>query len=286
LGNVQEREQELIARVERAENDAFLTLYRAARNRCGTGWCEIDGVLTVWSPHDDDPGFSCIINLADAAAPEATLATIEDAARADGATVLGIDGSPAAVAAIGEERLAAMGFTPEYQECMWGRWIGPEGATAAGTPERPEPRIELATDRDRETFARVLNIGYDIPADAIRGHLFASTIGQPGWWHYLVHYDGEPGSASVLYVTEGVAQLFVATTMPAFRGRGGQTALIRRRLTDAIAAGCDAATSQTVVDNASPRNMARYGFHPLYHRWIYGKQLDSSAAAHTSHSSG
>jgi hypothetical protein len=126
---------------------------------------------------------------------------------------------------------------------------------------------------DRETFARVLNVGYEVSERSVRGRIFAATIGLPGWYHYLVDYDGEPGSASVLYVTEGVAQLFVATTIPTFRGRGGQRSLIQRRLADGQAAGCDLATSQTVVDNASPRNMARQGFTDLHLRWIYGKSL-------------
>jgi hypothetical protein len=62
--------------------------------------------------------------------------------------------------------------------------------------------------------------------------------------------------------------------MPEFRGRGGQTSLIQRRLADAQAAGCDLATSQTIIDNASPRNMARHNFEELHLRWIYGKALD------------
>ena len=260
---------EMVARIERAENDSFLTLYRAAAETCDTGWGEIDGVWTVWSPHDDDPGFSCVLNLADATDLKATLARIEDLVRARGATILGIDAPPAVTARLPEAEIAQLGFIGDYQECIWGRTI----EAGESFPDAADSRIRLATSNDRDTFARVLNLGYEVDEDAVRGKIFASTIGLPGWYHYLVDYDGEPGSASVLYVTEGVAQLFVATTIPAFRGRGGQRALIQRRLADGQAAGCDLATSQTVIDNASPRNMARQGFEQLHLRWIYGKEL-------------
>jgi hypothetical protein len=258
----------MTARIERAEQDSFLSLYRVAAATCGTGWHDDDGVQTVWSPHDDDPGYSCVMNLADAADPRAALARVEPVARSAGATVLGIDGSPALDKRLPERDLAELGFAGDYQECFWGRRIDP-----AERFDADDPRIARAGVEERDLFARVLNIGYDVPEDSVRGRVFASTIDLPGWFHYLVRYDGEPGSASVLYVVDGVAQLFVATTMPAYRGRGGQTALIKRRLADGQAAGCDLATSQTVIDNASPRNIARLGFQPLYTRWIYGKPL-------------
>jgi hypothetical protein len=259
----------MVARIERAENDAFLSLYRAAAATCDTGWANIDDVWTVWSPHDDDPGFSCTLNLGEASQPTETLRKIEDHARDNGATVLGIDAPPSLTERLPDEAIAELGFAGDYQECIWGRRI----SGAESFPDAADPRLRLATADDRETFARVLNVGYEVDEDSVRGRIFASTIGLPGWSHYLVDYDGEPGSASVLYVTEGVAQLFVATTIPAFRGRGGQRALIQRRLADGQAAGCDLATSQTVIDNASPRNMARQGFQELHLRWIYGKAL-------------
>jgi GNAT superfamily N-acetyltransferase len=267
----QEHDPEIVERIEAAEVDSFVRLYQFAEACCGTGWYEVDGIEVVWSRRDDDPGYSCVINLDAAEDPAGVLAKIERAAREAGAIVLGIDGSPAVIERISEEQLRGLGFVQHYQECMWGRHIRADETFATETP--PGLRVERASDADRELFAGVLNVGYDLPEDVMRGHIFASAIGQPGWYHYLVYIDDQPASASVLYVTGGVANLIVATTKPEFRGRGAQTALIRRRLADAQAAGCDLATSQTVVDNASPRNMARHGFFPLYYRWIWGKSL-------------
>jgi hypothetical protein len=265
------KRHDMVARIEAAEADAFLRLYQAAADQCGTLWHTVDGVSAVWSPRDDDPGYSCVLNLADAESPVTTLERLERAAQARGVPLQGIDGSPAVLERISDADLRGLGYVAEYEECMWGREVSPQ--SVPDDPLPPGLAIERVDSTQRETFARVLNVGYDLPDAAVRGYIFASTIELTGWYHYLATFEGEPGAASVLYVTEGVADLFVATTMPHFRGRGAQGALIRQRLRDGLAAGCDIATSQTVVDNASPRNMARHGFGPLYNRWIYGKVL-------------
>lgn len=264
-------DREMVERIERAETEAFTSMYRAAAG-LGTSTIEVDGVAAVWSRHDNDPGYNCIINLDVAIDPTATIGRIEAAVRETGASTLGIDGSPATVATIGEERIRQLGYVPDYQEHMWGQRI--DRAALAALADAPAgPVVRRAAPADASEFARVLNVGYELPEESVRGHIFASTMGHEGWIHYLVEYDGEPGSASVLFVSDGVAQLFVATTMPSFRGRGGQGALIRQRLRDALDAGADLATSQTGTENASPRNMERRGFELLYTRWIYGKRL-------------
>jgi hypothetical protein len=262
---------ESVARIEAAECNSFLSLYRAAAAACGTDWATIDGISAVWSRHDDDPGYSCILNLDAAEHPSTALAALEAEARQRGIALIGIDAPPAVLERISDDELKAQGYVAEYEECMWGRVVSETTLPEHSTPDGVV--IQRVSPAESDTFARVLNIGYDLPADAMRGFIFASTLGMPNWSHYLVTFDGVPGSASVLYTTGRVANLFVATTIPRFRGRGAQGALIRRRLFDAFEAGCDLATSQTVVDNASPRNMARHGFQPLYDRWIYGKTL-------------
>src|SRR5437016_6233254 len=112
---------DVVIRVDRAERDAFITLYSAAAETCGTGWYEVDGVAVVWSPRDADPSYSCAIDLAHAADPGATLARLEAGARAGGATVIGIDIPPALIAWATHDRLTELGYVPDYQECIWAR---------------------------------------------------------------------------------------------------------------------------------------------------------------------
>jgi GNAT superfamily N-acetyltransferase len=71
--------------------------------------------------------------------------------------------------------------------------------------------------------------------------------------------DGTPAAAGALVVHEGVGYLADAATDPRFRGRGCQTALIRRRIADAALAGCDLVAAQAEFGSTSQRNLERGG---------------------------
>ena len=62
-------------------------------------------------------------------------------------------------------------------------------------------------------------------------------LNQAGWSLYLARLNGQPAAAATLYLKDGVGYLADATTGPAFRGGGLQSALLRRRICDAGAAG-------------------------------------------------
>jgi GNAT superfamily N-acetyltransferase len=63
-----------------------------------------------------------------------------------------------------------------------------------------------------------------------------------------------------------VALLAGAATLPAFRRRGVQRALLRARLADAARAGCARAIVVTQPGTTSQANAQRQGFHLLYAR--------------------
>jgi len=58
--------------------------------------------------------------------------------------------------------------------------------------------------------------------------------------------------------------LFGAGTLPEFRGRGIQTALLRTRLLAAAEAGCEYAVIVTQGGTTSERNCVRLGFRTAY----------------------
>jgi ribosomal protein S18 acetylase RimI-like enzyme len=93
---------------------------------------------------------------------------------------------------------------------------------------------------------------------------------QPGWSLYLARVDGRPAAAATLYLVDRVAYLADATTAPAFRGRGLQAALLRRRIRDASAAGVDFVFSGAEPMSTSHRNMERVGLrlHFLRTKWM------------------
>lgn len=68
----------------------------------------------------------------------------------------------------------------------------------------------------------------------------------------------------LLYLLRGLAQLGGAATVPAFRKRGVQAALLHARLTHARSLGCTMATVSAIPGNGSCRNIERAGFSFAY----------------------
>jgi GNAT superfamily N-acetyltransferase len=83
---------------------------------------------------------------------------------------------------------------------------------------------------------------------------------------YLARVDGAIAGGATLALREGVAGLFGASTLPAFRNRGVQTALLKERLRRAVAEKCDLAVCLAQVGSGSQRNVSRQGFSVLYTR--------------------
>lgn len=73
--------------------------------------------------------------------------------------------------------------------------------------------------------------------------------------------DGKPVGAASVLVMGAVAMLGGAATLPAFRRRGVQRALIEARLTVATRAGCELAVVTADPGSSSGRNAERTGFH-------------------------
>jgi GNAT superfamily N-acetyltransferase len=96
---------------------------------------------------------------------------------------------------------------------------------------------------------------------------------------YLARVDGKVAGGGTLATRDGVAGLFGASTLPAFRGRGVQTALLLGRLARAAAAGCDLAVSLALPGSTSQRNIVRQGFSVLYTRVKFEKGIESSHLA-------
>lgn len=124
-------------------------------------------------------------------------------------------------------------------------------------------RIDPVTPGDAALFGRLSAPLFDWPPLVER--LLMRTVGTPGWHHYLAWDRDEPVACGAFRVVGPFAYLGPAATLPAWRGRGLQSALIARRLRDAAAAGCRWVVTETAEDTAqrpapSMRNMLRAGF--------------------------
>jgi GNAT superfamily N-acetyltransferase len=83
---------------------------------------------------------------------------------------------------------------------------------------------------------------------------------------YLASIGGKVAGGATLSLRGKIAGLFGASTLPDFRKRGVQTALLRARLRRTAEAGCEIAMSLAQPGSHSQRNIGRLGFRTLYTR--------------------
>jgi hypothetical protein len=161
-----------------------------------------------------------------------------------------------------------------------------EGVTLHRAP-RLCPKLEVAGLEifevdlaDCAGYVAVLLEAYELPTGAVAlRRMFAREHAAPGLRCYLAVIDGVPAATAALYVQGGTGLFAGAATLPAFRRRGCQSALITRRLNDA-AADSDLVVATAAAGAASHQNLARHGFETAHHRILW--QRPDSAREPTS----
>jgi GNAT superfamily N-acetyltransferase len=83
---------------------------------------------------------------------------------------------------------------------------------------------------------------------------------------YFARVGGKIAGGGTVALRGRIAGLFGASTLPAFRNRGVQTALLKARMRRAAEQGCELAMSIALPGSASQRNITRRGFQTLYTR--------------------
>ncbi|RYE90890.1 MAG: GNAT family N-acetyltransferase, partial [Myxococcales bacterium] len=145
--------------------------------------------------------------------------------------------------------------------------IGVEAVTDATAPDWLATLVEGFGQPDGSGPG----LGVDDPSREVLAAIFRQFLRTPGFRGYLARVDGHPAGAASLRLDLGLAQLCGATTLPAFRRRGVQSALLDARLAVARAAGCDLAVVTTSPGSASQANARRRGFELLYTRALLVK---------------
>jgi len=126
------------------------------------------------------------------------------------------------------------------------------------TPERLDEfsTISLAGFRDNGRPEFLLETLAHIAASRADTLLYIATVDGT--------FAGSAGLALIETSKGRVAHLYIDSTLPEYRGRGIQAALIRARLSDAWRAGFDLASAGTRPANVSSRNIERAGFSLAY----------------------
>jgi GNAT superfamily N-acetyltransferase len=91
---------------------------------------------------------------------------------------------------------------------------------------------------------------------------------------FIAELGDEPAATGTLYISDDVAQLTGASTIPARRQQGAQTALLEARLKYASENGCTVAVMGASPGSQSQRNAEKRGFRIAYTRIKWGKESD------------
>jgi GNAT superfamily N-acetyltransferase len=132
--------------------------------------------------------------------------------------------------------------------------------------------IREAQAGDATAFGQIEADAFDL--GDIGAPWIAKMVGRPNW-HVYMSFEGEtPAGAGALYVENGIGWLDWGATAPAFRGRGGQSALLRRRILHALDLGCHLIGTTTGEEipgdpQVSYKNIVKMGFKPAYVRKNY-----------------
>lgn len=271
----------LAARIDRAEGRICSGMATGSSRSAAAFVLPIaDGVAVFAGPRSP---INKVIGLGFDGPPDpAQLADIEARWAAQGEPVrveLSILAAPEAVAV-----LSARGYRLQGFENVLGCRIpdGPPPAAAdiaieAIGAEGYEQWLSLAVD----AFANMDGSGSPsdpaLPRDDLERMLREAMgpVAAAGVTRYIARLGGEPAGEAALNVDEGLALLAGSGTVPQYRGRGVQKALVAHRLHDARRAGCDLAVVVTAPGTRSQENVMRRGFELLYTRAILVRPLES-----------
>lgn len=264
-------------RTEASANARFVEARALFMPAVGAEWIEVAGAYAMF----DGPGSPCTQTFALGLFEMPThdhLERIESFYSDRGATTAH-DVSPlAGVRVYG--LLCDRGYRPV--ECAQVMYLPLEDRPAASDST---VRVRTIGEHERAIWARTATAGWasELPSDLVKTmpelmRIMASREDAPS---FLAEIDGEPVAAAAYFQHEGVALLAGASTIPKWRNRGAQRALLHARLEYAAQSGCELAMVCTEPGSGSQRNAERNGFRIAYTRTKWELSTASPRTAET-----
>jgi hypothetical protein len=164
--------------------------------------------------------------------------------------------------------LEARGVAQVWKQCKLGRDL--QEPIEAGATDLV---IRQIGTEQAEAFAEIVVAVFGM--SPLLRPVIAATVGRPGWHHFMAFAEATPTATGALCRQGETGWLGMDATLPAFRRRGGQRAIIAARAQAAAEAGCRWLTTDTRPDtpenpNPSLRNMRRNRFFLAYERDYWG----------------
>jgi len=136
----------------------------------------------------------------------------------------------------------------------------------------PEGRmVEISLPQQGHDMAAVVSAAFGIPQEIQESteRALCTEYSGPEWHIYMSYLDDKPASMAALHVHGGVASIDAMGTVPDFRRRGCQTALLAHCMGEAARMGCNLIASQTRPSSTSEKNMTRAGLRIAYTKMLY-----------------
>ncbi len=257
--------------LERAEREGTVDLFRAAPGYVASELgvrLEETGERVSWavSALSGDRVFNRVMGLGRDRVP--TDAELDSVARffADAGVRYTVAVAPGPLADDLAGRLFERGFMPTYAWMKFRR-----GLEAPGDVSTDLSISEVGVEH-AEAFGRVIMGSFGLPP-AFEDWI-AALVGRPGWRCFLAFAGDRPAAAGALYLAGESGWLALGGTLPEFRRRGAQNAILAARLEAAAEAGCAFVVTETGEQvegrpSHSYRNIVRAGFEPAYVRPNY-----------------
>jgi len=202
---------------------------------------------------------------------EADMAGMEEFYRAHGAPV-NIETCPLADPSL-LKLLNERGYRPIEYSNVFVRELATNDAQA-WPDATSEVRVRRPALEEAESYSLLVAKSFFENAEVSPALLdiFSSCFQAAGAFFFMAEVDGVPAGGGMMSIHQGVASLGGAGTVPEFRNRGVQRALLLARLAKADESGCVLAMVATNPGSGSQRNVERLGFRVAYTRTKFSKQ--------------
>ena len=256
------------------EAAASADLYAAAASTLGLRVEHVDGATVLLAPRIPVNYFNRVIGLGGHdRATERGLDTIIDLFRTAGVADFWLHVTPAARPTELSDWLGARGLRPPPRR-SWAKFL--RAPTEVALRATAGLEVRLATAADAAEVGRTATTAFGMPPQL--GHWFASLIGREGWQVLVAEVDGRIAGTGSVFVRDRTAWVGIGATLPEFRKRGAQTALLAARIAAAKAAGCTVVATETGESisgepNTSLANIRRAGFTQVCSRLNFASKV-------------